>query len=111
MKILIATVLLGALGVGSFQFARPATDASGPALSPNCEAQVTCTPQGTCLLECLQPNGAACSMEIDCAAGPCAGGPGAGMPDCPAECPPECAPDCERAGAPDCSLSCPSACR
>src|SRR5688572_4649395 len=66
MKILIATLLLGALGAGSFQLAKDAPAASAPDCPQTCEASVTCTPEGTCVVTCEKPDGSTCRIEIDC---------------------------------------------
>jgi hypothetical protein len=71
MKILIGALLIGALGASSFLFA----DASSKPAStePTCNATVTCTPEGTCVVRCERPDGQICTIELDCDASGCAG--------------------------------------
>jgi hypothetical protein len=63
MKILIASLLLAGLGVGSWQFASDAPASSCP---QSCDATVSCTPDGHCLIECTGPSGQTCSVELAC---------------------------------------------
>ena len=99
MKILIATILLGALGAGSYLYAKPAPAAVAPNVTPSCDATVTCTPQGTCKVECQDANGAACSVEIACDGDTCrivaCDGPGDCKPSCQAGSPKVCPTGCK----------------
>ena len=99
MKILISTLLLGALGVGSFQLYGAEAATPSPAVPDGCNATVTCTPQGTCRITCEDENGASCSIEIECDGEECR------IVDCdgPESCPPECVSSC----IPDCPPCCP----
>jgi hypothetical protein len=63
MKIVILSLVLASLGLGSWQLAGRGASASAPG---GCDATVTCTPQGTCLIECTGPNGQSCSIELAC---------------------------------------------
>ncbi len=94
MKILIATILLGALGAGSYLYAKPAAVSAAPSAPASCDATLTCTPQGTCKVECQDANGTQCSVEIACDGETCrivaCDGPG----DCQKACQPDCAPVC-----------------
>ena len=62
MKILLASVLLAALGLGSYQLA------SSPAepASPSCEDKVTCTGENTCRIDFTGPGGKTCWVELAC---------------------------------------------
>ena|SRR5687768_17788766 len=98
MKILVSTLLLGAIGAGSLHFSGPES-AEAPAPAPgNCNATVTCTPEGTCKITCEDENGATCSIEIACDGEECR------IVDCdgPEDCPPECLPECGTACPPCC---------
>ncbi len=90
MKILIATVLLAVLGVGSYLSANSASKGTAPATPQSCEASVTCTPQGTCLVTCHKPDGTTCTIEIDCDGDNCGIVDSQGAPDCPQACPAPC---------------------
>lgn len=84
MKILIATILLGALGAGSYLYAKPAAVAEvAPSAAQSCNPTVTCTPEGTCRVECQEATGTACSIEVECAV------------ECAPICQPNCAPACK----------------
>lgn len=103
MKILIATILLGVLGAGSYLYAKPAAATAAPG-APACgEATLTCTPQGTCKIECQDANGAACSVEIACDGATCR----VVACDGPGDCKPSCQPNC----TPVAPTVCPSGCK
>ncbi len=99
MKILIATILLGALGAGSYLYAKPVASEVAPSAAQACNATVTCTPEGTCRVECQDANGAACSIEIACDGETCrivgCDGPGDCQPGCQPDCPPACQSACK----------------
>jgi hypothetical protein len=63
MKLVAITLALTGLGFGSWGLCS-GTAASAPCAS-ECDATVTCTPGGTCLVECTGPNGS-CSIELAC---------------------------------------------
>ena len=90
MKILITTVLLGVLGVGSFHFARANASEPVPTAPQTCDATLTCTPQGTCVVECKDATGTTCSIEIDCDGQNCHVLGCDGPLDCPQVCSPGC---------------------
>lgn len=102
MKILILTALLGALGVGSYLFAG---SPAAPKAADSCDATVTCTPEGNCLVTCTNDQGETCSIEIACDDGECRivgcdgpenCAPENCAPDCPPECPPQATPCCQK---------------
>ncbi len=69
MKILFASLLFTALGVGSLKLAGTSSDAGKPdagGCTESCDAKVTCSPQGTCLIECTGPDGKTCWVELAC---------------------------------------------
>ena len=89
MKILLLTVLLGALGLGSYLFAGAQ---AAPLAAPTCEASLDCSPEGNCLIRCSDAAGETCQVELSCEGGECrivsCDGPG----DCGEACPPQCPP-------------------
>jgi len=89
MKILIAALLLAALGCGSTKYAL--RDSPSHCSQP-CDASVTCTPDGNCLIECTGPDGATCRIELACDGATCR------VVDS----------DCSQACASSCATSCPT---
>jgi hypothetical protein len=63
MKIVIASILLTALGLGSWSLASGDSSKAAPSA---CNATVTCTPDGHCLIEGTCPSGGSCSVELAC---------------------------------------------
>ena len=129
MKLLIATLVLGALGAGSLQFSQSQPAEPTAPRTAECEASVRCTGPDTCEVTCTKPDGTTCTIEIACdgddcrvvscegdagcatngaaigaAIGATGGAPAAtasASPDCPSACAQACASSCEptRAGA------------
>ena len=90
MKILIGLLLLGGFGAGTFHFAHATPKQTAPRVANACEASVTRTPEGNCLVTCQGPNGQSCSIEIACDGDDChviGCNPGNACPQaCPAAC-------------------------
>ena len=92
MKVLIATLLLGALGAGTLHFTNAAATGAKPAAPcpHGCEATVTCTPEGHCLVTCHRPDGSTCSIEIACDGDECRIVGCSGTPECSQSCTAPC---------------------
>jgi hypothetical protein len=88
MKIVILSLVLASLGLGSWKLAGSGAAAS---CAGSCEATVTCTPQGTCLIECTGPNGETCSVELACNGETCE----VVSSDCSPECASACSSPCD----------------
>ncbi|HTF91020.1 MAG TPA: hypothetical protein VK843_21575 [Planctomycetota bacterium] len=99
MKILIATLLLGALGAGSLHFAKADSPQAAP-LAPvanACDVSVTCTPEGNCQVTCEGPGGETCSVEIPCDGSACQPAGCSAPQACPTVCPMDCQTNCSAA--------------
>lgn len=82
MKLILATLFLGALGAGSFQLAgAPASASKAPypegcpspcaevcpeVCSVDCDAGVRRTGDDTCEITCERPDGSVCTLEVRC---------------------------------------------
>lgn len=82
MKLILATLFLGALGAGSFQLAgapastsksprpevcpSPCAEACTEVCSMDCDASVRRTGDDRCEITCLRPDGSVCTMEVRC---------------------------------------------
>lgn len=71
MKLLIASACASLLGIGWLAFrAEAADDAHGASACPKsaeeCDVTVECLPDGTCRIECEQPDGSTCYAILAC---------------------------------------------
>ena len=68
MKLLALTLLVPLIGCGSSRYAVGSGEATPKtATTPDqCDAHVTCLPNGNCLINCTNGAGQSCEMELSC---------------------------------------------
>ena len=64
MKLLLLTISTAILGLGAAHINDKLS--AQPCDGQDCEIRVECTPQGTCLVTCICPDGTSCTREIEC---------------------------------------------